>query len=347
MVNRLNLSGNELMVYSIIYGFSQDGESKYEGSGQYIADSLGISRRAVSLILNSLVEKGYVKKFDYIEKGIKLCNYQAAAEYLPKPQGGMEKNSKGRKNVPYPKTTQNEPSKEENPQGGMENISIGRQILPRGMEKDSMGGMENISNHTSNIININIPTSSSSDPPESPPDEAAAVSLSPHELKNALATVDPLLILSADFYSRAAAFMAANGLDRSYLPWMYEQCKKQNPRSIRGLYYTLFFDDTMPEIFKASNRPPPSPRKPPDITCPVCGSLHAPSDSVCPSCGLPENASDDRILLFRQLHTFPPEKRSEYFRREQEIESSCGLRDYEKYKSQIKNLQSEFGLETA
>jgi len=50
MVNKLRLSGNELMIYAAIYGFSQDEESKYEGSGRYIADSLGMSKRQVFTI---------------------------------------------------------------------------------------------------------------------------------------------------------------------------------------------------------------------------------------------------------------------------------------------------------
>jgi hypothetical protein len=176
--------------------------------------------------------------------------------------------------------------------------------------------------------------------------EEASSSAIPQELKDALTTIDPLLILSDDFYPRAAAFMAANSLDRSYLPWMYAQCQLQEPRSIRGLYYTLFFDNTMPEIYKASRRINAPPPPPPDIPCPVCGTLHARRDDACPSCGLPKDSPDDRMLLFRQLHTFPPEKREEYFRREQALGDECG-KDYKKYTSLLENLQKEFGLATA
>ena len=37
-VTRLGLKGNELLVYSIIYGFSQDGETRFTGSLQYLSD---------------------------------------------------------------------------------------------------------------------------------------------------------------------------------------------------------------------------------------------------------------------------------------------------------------------
>jgi len=233
--------------------------------------------------------------------------------------------------------------------GGEKIFHTSGKIFPE-VGKNSSEGGENF--YRDNITSINTTTSSSSDPPEThpqpPPDEAAEAPLLPQELKDALTALDPLLILSADFYPRAAAYMAANGLDLPYLPFLYAQCKAQNPRSIRGLYYTLFFDDTMPELYKANKRSNAPPPPPPDMPCPVCGTLHAQRDDACPSCGLPKNASADTLLLFRQLHTFPPDKREEYLRREKDIIDECGLKDPLKYKSLIASLQKEFGfLETA
>jgi hypothetical protein len=141
--------------------------------------------------------------------------------------------------------------------------------------------------------------------------------------------------------------MAANGLDLKYPPWMYEQCKLQNPRSIRSLYYKLFFQDEMPAVYKASNRPAAPPRPPPPMRCPACGTEHKSADDDCPSCGLPGNAPADRIRLFQKLHALPPEKRAEYFRREQDIGGECALTDFVKYSALLANLQTEFGLETA
>ena len=37
MVNELHLSGNALLIYSVIYGFSQDGKSWFTGSRSYLA----------------------------------------------------------------------------------------------------------------------------------------------------------------------------------------------------------------------------------------------------------------------------------------------------------------------
>ncbi len=46
MVNELSLSGNDLICYAVIYGFSQD-DNFWEGSQSYLSDWLGVSRRTV------------------------------------------------------------------------------------------------------------------------------------------------------------------------------------------------------------------------------------------------------------------------------------------------------------
>ena len=75
MVNELNLKGNELIVYALINGFSQDGDSKFCGSAKYIADWCGIERRSVSYILNRLLEKGLIVKKQKDVGGVILCEY--------------------------------------------------------------------------------------------------------------------------------------------------------------------------------------------------------------------------------------------------------------------------------
>ena len=54
MINDLNLKGNELLVYAIIYGFSQDGKSHFTGSLQYLADWTNSTKRGVIKVLQKL-----------------------------------------------------------------------------------------------------------------------------------------------------------------------------------------------------------------------------------------------------------------------------------------------------
>lgn len=76
MRDELNLSGNELLVYSVIYGFSQDGESEFSGSRKYLADWCGCSIRNIQNILNDLTERGLLIKTETMNKGTKQCSYK-------------------------------------------------------------------------------------------------------------------------------------------------------------------------------------------------------------------------------------------------------------------------------
>ena len=71
----LNLKGNELMVYAIIYGFCQDGASVYSGSCSYLSEWIGVDKKTVRRLLQGLVSKGFLVKIDKIVNGVKLCDY--------------------------------------------------------------------------------------------------------------------------------------------------------------------------------------------------------------------------------------------------------------------------------
>lgn len=62
MFNRLNIKGNELILFAVIYGFSQNGKSTYKGSLSYISKSIKVSERAVVKLANKLCEKSYIIK---------------------------------------------------------------------------------------------------------------------------------------------------------------------------------------------------------------------------------------------------------------------------------------------
>lgn len=91
MRTELKLSGNELIVYAIIYGFSQNKQGEFTGSAQYLADWVGCTRRTVMTILNKLVENNFISKTEIIlNNNEKRVSYQA--------ERGCEKTSQGVKN---------------------------------------------------------------------------------------------------------------------------------------------------------------------------------------------------------------------------------------------------------
>jgi len=58
----LNLRPSELIVFALIYGFSQDGRSKFKGSVEYICHWTGLTPRSVQTILKNMTEAGLIEK---------------------------------------------------------------------------------------------------------------------------------------------------------------------------------------------------------------------------------------------------------------------------------------------
>lgn len=75
MINNLKLKGNELIIYAIIFGFSQIEGQLFNGSLQYLADWTNSTKQGVSKNLKSLVDKGLIKKNDKYINGVKFCEY--------------------------------------------------------------------------------------------------------------------------------------------------------------------------------------------------------------------------------------------------------------------------------
>lgn len=62
MITDLQLKGNELIVYAIIYGFSQAEGTAFRGSAQYLADWTNSTRQGVMKNLKSLMQKGLIDR---------------------------------------------------------------------------------------------------------------------------------------------------------------------------------------------------------------------------------------------------------------------------------------------
>jgi len=76
MVTKLKLSGNELLIFALIYGFSQDGSSEFKGSINYICNWLNCSRPTVSKILKDLTDKNFIEKRIFNENNVIFNRYK-------------------------------------------------------------------------------------------------------------------------------------------------------------------------------------------------------------------------------------------------------------------------------
>ena len=97
MVNELGLKGNELIVYAIIFGFSQAENQVFNGSLQYISDWLNTSKQTVINTLKHLQEKELIEKKEQYLNGVKFCEYYSKNlnEVFKKIDWGYSKNLTG------------------------------------------------------------------------------------------------------------------------------------------------------------------------------------------------------------------------------------------------------------
>lgn len=76
-VTELGLSGNDLVIYSCIYGHSQDGESAFTGSAEYLAYTSGCTVRTIYRTLKEMVAKGLISKTTVETKDGTVTEYRA------------------------------------------------------------------------------------------------------------------------------------------------------------------------------------------------------------------------------------------------------------------------------
>lgn len=83
MLNVLELKGTELVVFAIIYSFSQDGESEFTGSLSYMQTFANIkSQNTVMTNLKALQEKNYILKREYMKDNVRRVAYRVNFEYV-------------------------------------------------------------------------------------------------------------------------------------------------------------------------------------------------------------------------------------------------------------------------
>lgn len=95
MIKDLKLKGNELLIFAIIYGFSKDGMSKFNGGLQYLADWTNSTKQSCINNLKLLIEKDLIIKEENEINNIKYCIYYANINTIKKILTGIKKSLTG------------------------------------------------------------------------------------------------------------------------------------------------------------------------------------------------------------------------------------------------------------
>lgn len=75
MRTELNLKNNSLLVYAIIYAFTQTDEGRFKGGLQYIADWCGATKNGIRNCVKVLIAKGLIDKEEKNCNGVNFVDY--------------------------------------------------------------------------------------------------------------------------------------------------------------------------------------------------------------------------------------------------------------------------------
>jgi hypothetical protein len=146
-------------------------------------------------------------------------------------------------------------------------------------------------------------------------EKAAAGFLGIETLKTALTGIHRELVFDDSFYPKARAYLDAQGFDEDYLSWLYEECRKREPDSLRGLYFTLFAKEDIAALYRAVKKERCKAKAPdPEKICPACGTAHPACLERCHECELEKADEGDpaKVARQRKFHRLPREAKDEY-----------------------------------
>ena len=118
------LSLPEYVIFSIIYGFSQDGDSVYRGGLRYLIDFLNISKPTAMTHLKTLTEAGLINRLDEEINGVNFVNYSVNFEAV---EAQLKSFTGGKEFLPGVKNF-NGGGKESLPGGGKKSLPINKDI---------------------------------------------------------------------------------------------------------------------------------------------------------------------------------------------------------------------------
>lgn len=76
MINRLHLSGSNLICYAVIYGMTQDNDTWFSGSLKYLQGWMSASLPTVIKALKYLTDNKYIIKREIMKNNVRLCQYK-------------------------------------------------------------------------------------------------------------------------------------------------------------------------------------------------------------------------------------------------------------------------------
>lgn len=274
MLNELDLKGNELMIYALIHGFSQDGKSDYHGGLQYIALWTNSTKQGVIKALKSLLEKGFIQKEVCSQNGIQFAKYWTVKSRL-----NTRQISSGKQSLPPTQSTKFTTTQKES----------GKQSLPDQSTEFNGGSQLSLPNN----ININSLNSTSANEKEKLIDKEAEEDFITLELKKIFAghfVFDEKF--TQEIQELANQFELPDSRIPVYLHYVFERASSKKPVSLTNMYYKMAKSANIMQdfILSVQNKEPNENKQ--TAICPVCGSK-ANLYQNCPCCDFDMSDKDN------------------------------------------------------
>ena len=286
MVNQLNLKGNELLTYALIYGFCQNTESRFKGSLKYIANWLNITEQGVIKVLKSLISQNKIGKT--VESGpgaIKICKYY---------------------------TIFNNSATKQNAEGTTKLFAVSTKQNAEGTTKLFADNISSDNTRNSTTTDNTMPEKKS---------EAEILLIINNKINELF---ENQIEFSSDLASKLLVSFKKSKLDVqkicNYIQWAYkylkERCKKQD--CLPGYFYNSISETSLIFKFKTNIKEEENQAEIKElqmIICPICGNKHNRHFS-CEKCGNDyyqlQNKSEQEINKLKKLYLLEPEKRIQF-----------------------------------
>ncbi|MBQ8678318.1 MAG: hypothetical protein IJ530_00980 [Treponema sp.] len=331
MLNELDLKGNELLIYALIHGFSQDGRSDYHGGLGYIAAWTNSTKQGVIKALKSLLEKRLIVKTPVrLPDGTQGARYWTAKSRRGKTQNPIPLNNSGKQSLMPDRSTefttiQTESGKQSlMPDRSTEFTTIqtesGKQSLtdklssPPNSTEFNGGGQLSLPNKNLEILNSN-PTASEIPQKKQAEAETGTNEIISGELK---ALFGGHLVFDTEFVPEIARLANQFELNESdipgYLRFAFGRTSEKKPKSVTNLFYRLAKSAAVMQDFVLEKKKSEAESKKDSVTCPVCGNENARRFQPCPVCHFDMSKSTDEgeIRLSRQIFRLPENEKQRF-----------------------------------
>lgn len=317
MINELNLKGNELFIYSIIHGFSQDGKSDYHGGLSYLAEWTNSTKQGVIKNLKSLTEKGLIVKIDEkLQNNSHLCRY-----FTTKSRKNITINNRSELSLIGESEKDKQPAqdhstkfntvqKESGKQSLIDHSTLFnggiKQSLPN---KNSLKEFKNLSSENKDSVGQET---------QSQKTEKTKTERQTEISKTLKKLFGNTKLFTNDFVPNLSELCEKRQIPpEEYISWTYGTLQKKNLTNFTGYFFRTILSEPNVSKFlfektqqKEHDAESGEKKNAPKTKCKVCGAEHL-LYGDCPVCGLMLNERDDpeKINFHRKMYLLPSEKK--------------------------------------